>query len=336
MPKASIVVPAYNAAKTLPETLRSLLAQTFDDFEIVIVDDGSSDETPEIALSFCTHPNVRVVRQPNRGLAGARNTGIAEARGVFIGFCDADDLWLPTKLARHVAHLEADGDVGLSFTGSELMDDASRAIGITQSPRLRDLRAEHVFKRNPIGNGSSVVARRAALEAIAYRPRFETRRDWVFDETFRQSEDIECWLRLVLMTDWLIEGIPGALTRYRVSAGGLSAGIDRQFAAWERMLVKLRPLNPAFFERHTSAARAYQQRYLARRAISNLDGAKALPLAWHSMAQSYAPLREEPVKTMTTFAAALGLAGVGEGPFRKVMDLFATLKKTPQKQGPLA
>ena len=85
---ASIVVPAFNVSATLAETLTSLLAQTYASFEIIVVDDGSTDDTPLIAARFARDRRVRVIRQANRGLAGARNTGIAAARGDVIGFCD--------------------------------------------------------------------------------------------------------------------------------------------------------------------------------------------------------------------------------------------------------
>lgn len=122
MPIASIVVPAFNAARTLSETLESLLSQTIRDYEVIIVNDGSTDNTLEIARGFTDDARVRIVTQPNRGLAGARNAGIAAARGKYIGFCDADDIWMPEKLATHVRHLEQSPDVGLSFSGSQLIE----------------------------------------------------------------------------------------------------------------------------------------------------------------------------------------------------------------------
>ncbi|MGP6085898.1 glycosyltransferase family 2 protein [Antarctobacter jejuensis] len=314
MPLASIVVPAFNASATLPETLRSLRAQTYRDLEIIIVDDGSTDETPQIAEDFAREDaRIRIVSQVNRGLAGARNSGIHAARGEFVGFCDADDLWAPGKLSAHVLHLQSAPEVGLSYAGSRLIDTESRDTGHAQTPRLKDITAAHVLKRNPIGNGSSPVFRREALQSLAYRPHFEMFRDWVFDESFRQSEDIECWMRLCLTTDWKVEGVAGLLTSYRINPGGLSANTAKQLASWERMVAKLRPIAPAFFARHERAARAYQLRYLARRAVSDGDGANARSLANRSMRQSRAPLTEEPVKTLTTLAAgtALSLAGPG-------------------------
>lgn len=326
MTKATIIVPAYNVEATLAETVTALIAQTYDDFEIIIIDDGSQDRTPQIAGRFLVDPRVHVVRQPNRGLAGARNSGIAAARGTYIGFCDADDIWEPGKLAAHVAHLEANPHVGISFSGSRLIDEAGRDTGMAQRPRLTGITPAHVFKRNPIGNGSTPVIRRAALEAIAWRPRHETLHDWVFDETFSQSEDIECWLRLILSTDWEIEGIPGLLTCYRVNSGGLSSATDRQYAAWTRMIEKLTPLSPAFFAQETPVARAYQLRYLARRAISDRAGNRAAMLIRRSFSASLRPLIEEPVKTCVTLGAAIALRVLGNGPLSPLFSLMVGLK----------
>ena len=312
MTSASIIVPAYNCAATLPETVAALRAQSYDDFEIIIVDDGSTDETPLVARNIAdSDRRIRIVHQENRGLAGARNCGLAAATGEFIGFCDADDLWEPAKLARHVEHLRARPHVGISFSGAALVDGAGAPLGLAQAPRLSNITAAHVFRRNPIGNGSAAVIRRGAARAIAWRPAGETAHDWVFDETFRQSEDIECWLRLALFSDWDIEGVPGALMRYRVNGGGLSANTQRQLESWERMVTKLTPFAPEFFERHAPAARAYQLRYLARRAVSARDGAEARRRSRAALSQSLRPLVEEPLKTMTTVVAAelLALAG---------------------------
>ncbi|RYH01458.1 glycosyltransferase family 2 protein [Salipiger sp. IMCC34102] len=304
MPHVTLVVPAYNTARTLEDTLSALLAQTFRDFEIVVVDDGSTDSTASVVRSLQRDPRLRLVQQRNRGLAGARNTGIAEAKGALIGFCDADDLWEPWKLQAHVRHLNDNPQVGVSYAGSALIDDEGAFLKQAQRPRLTGIDAAHILKRNPIGNGSAPVIRRAVFDEIAYRPAFETRRDWYFDETFRQSEDIECWMRIALTTNWQFEGVPGLLTRYRISAGGLSAATDRQLASWERMIAKLTPLDPAVMTRLAPTARAYQLRYLARRAVSDGDGERAWQMVARAFAQSRVPLIEEPVKTLTTLAAA--------------------------------
>ncbi|MFC6588662.1 glycosyltransferase family 2 protein [Sulfitobacter pacificus] len=140
MPLVSIIVPAFNVAKTLPATLNALLAQTFTDYEIIVVDDGSTDTTAALLEEYAGIPNFKVISQRNRGLAGARNTGIAAARGLYIGFCDADDLWVPEKLGCHVAHLHSAPHVGISYSGSALIDDDGAPLGMAQTPASKTSR----------------------------------------------------------------------------------------------------------------------------------------------------------------------------------------------------
>ncbi|MBL4807193.1 MAG: glycosyltransferase family 2 protein [Rhodobacteraceae bacterium] len=303
MPNASIIVPAYNAEHYLPETLKSLLAQSYSDIEIIVVDDGSTDQTVEKARAF-NDPRLKIIRQTNRGLAGARNSGIAEATGKYIGFCDSDDLWMPRKLEKHIRHFEAQPNVGLSFSGSALIDENSLKIGLSQTPKTTEISAKDVLLRNPIGNGSAPVFRRAALQDIAWRPDQEQHRDWWFDEDFRQTEDIECWMRFVLTTSWRIEGMPEDLTLYRVNASGLSADIEKQRQSWERMILKIRLIAPAFVNQHVHKARSYHLRYLARRAVTMNDSRLALCLLARAAHTSLHPLFFEPVKTLTTISAA--------------------------------
>jgi len=190
-----------------------------------------------------------------------------------------------------------------------------------ERPDLTRVGAKHILKRNPIGNGSAAVIRREVFEAIAYRPSHETIRDWYFDETFRQSEDLECWLRIGLTTRWVFEGIPGLLTRYRITQGGLSAATHRQLASWDRVIAKLRPLDPALFAKHAGLARAYQLRYLCRRAISDLDGASAADWSAQWLAASKWTFVEEPVKSLTTLAAVWCLRALGPDTLRGLAAL---------------
>ena len=325
-PIASIVIPAYNVAATIEATVASALVQTFHSFEVIVVDDGSTDETPQI-LAGIADARLRLVRQRNRGLAGARNSGIAKARGRYIGFLDGDDLWAPEKLAAHIAHLDANPAVGVSFSASRLIDAEDRPLGLTQSPRLRDLTPEHILRRNPVGNGSAAVIRRATLDAIAFRPVEERERDWCFDETFRQSEDIECWMRIALTSPWGFEGLAAPLTCYRVNPGGLSANLDPQFASWRRMMRKVAAIAPEFAGKHGPTALAYQLRYLARRAISSRNGAEALRLIAKMLRASREPLVREPVKTVTTLVAAMALALGGANAFSTIESAAFALKR---------
>ncbi len=326
-PLVSIVVPAFNVARTIEDTICSLLLQSFSNFELIIVDDGSTDATLDVVHGF-KDARIRLVRQSNLGLAGARNTGIAESRGNFIGFCDADDLWEPEKLAAHVSHLHRRPDVGISFSGSRMIGNDGEDMGLSQRPKLQGITARDVLLRNPIGNGSSAVIRRTALDDIAYRPEGETSRDWWFDETFRQTEDVEAWLRLSLTTSWKIEGVPGLLTRYRINPTGLSGNIERQLASWNLMYEKIKCIAPSFIARHGEAARAYQLRYLCRRAVGLRDGSLAMQLARGSLNASLRPVAAEPIKSITTFLAAALLATAGSRAYQRTeMALLAARRR---------
>lgn len=308
MPTVSVIVPVYNVERYVADAIASVLAQTWTDFELLAIDDGSSDRSAEIIRGF-SDPRIRLIAQSNRGLAGARNAGIRHARGRYLAFLDSDDLWHPEKLARHLEHLEARPEVGVSYCPSEFIDDEGRRLGYFQSPKLRGIEARDVLLRNPVGNGSAPVIRRETFAAIRYVKLHDgVSEDWYFDESFRQSEDIECWMRIALTTPWRFEGIAEALTLYRVNAGGLSANLGRQLATWERALDKARAVAPDFVARWGSLARAFQLRYLARRAVRLGDSAQAIRLARDALAADRRMLREEPVRTVVTLAAVYAQA----------------------------
>jgi glycosyltransferase involved in cell wall biosynthesis len=332
-PLVSVVIPAYNAARYLTGSIPSVLAQTWTDFELIVVNDGSTDATEACVESF-RDDRIRLVSQANRGLAGARNGGIRAARGEFIAFLDADDLWHPEKLARHVAHLQSQPSVGVSYSASAFMDDQGRDMHLMQSPKLKGVTPRDVFLRNPVGNGSAPVIRIQTLDGIAFASPTDTHGElWYFDERFRQSEDIECWLRIALCTRWRFEGLGEPLTRYRVNAGGLSAALDKQHATWEAAVEKARAIDPVFVAAHEHAARAYQLRYLARRALSMGEGPRGWALLRQALAMHPGMWREEPARTGITLAAAAAMhclpKGVYAGLSARATRLVGWLQRRP-------
>jgi glycosyltransferase involved in cell wall biosynthesis len=305
-PSVSVVIPLYQTERYIAETLASVLAQTYTNFEVVVVDDGSHDRGPEIARAT-GDARVRVVTQLNRGLAGARNTGIRESRAPFIALLDADDLWAPTKLERHVAHLSANPHVGISFSNSALIDEVGRDVGLIQAPAGRVIDAEEIICSNPVGNGSSPVIRRAVFDEIAFHdPRFD-RVCW-FDESFRQSEDVECWTRMATQTAWEFAGVAEPLTRYRLVASGLSANVEKQLGTWLTFRAKLKSYAPALEGRAGDRAEAYQRRYLARRAVRSGEGRVALRMITKAFALHPRIITEEPLRTAVTACASLASA----------------------------
>lgn len=304
MPRVSVIVPIYNVEQYVAETIRSVLAQTYSDFELLLIDDGSPDRSVAVCAQF-TDPRIRLIRQANRGLAGARNTGIREATGEYLAFLDSDDLWVPEKLARHVAHLDSRPEVGVSYARSAFIDEQGRPLNAYQMPKLTGITTPHLLCRNPVGNGSAPVIRHQVFEDIRFRANFHgAEEDCYFDDRFRQSEDIECWIRISIQTQWQFEGLPEALTLYRVNDSGLSANLFKQLDSWEKVIEKTRSYAPDLIARHGNLARAYQLRYLARRAVRLQDPKMAVALIHRALATDPRMLIEEPKRTLLTLAAA--------------------------------
>lgn len=167
----SVIVPAYNAAKTIDETLRSVRAQTYRNLEVIVVDDGSTDETGEIARSHARRDSrVRLIKQGNAGVAAARNRGIAESSGDIIAPVDADDLWHSDKIGRQMEVLGAAGErVGLVYCWYAIIDAKSRIRSLHHRPTEEGDVLVAMCKRNLVGNGSSALMRKSAvLQASAY------------------------------------------------------------------------------------------------------------------------------------------------------------------------
>ena len=152
IPRVSVIMPVYNAEATIAEAIRSVLDQSFGDLELLIVNDGTPDSSMAVCATF-NDDRIRIINQENRGLAGARNTGIRAACGEFIALIDSDDSWTTDKLMMHIIHLEASPHVGVSYAGSTFIDEASEPIGLMQTPAKGEASAAQILMRNPIGNG---------------------------------------------------------------------------------------------------------------------------------------------------------------------------------------
>lgn len=305
MPKVSVIMPVYNVEKFISEAITSVLAQTFNDFELLIIDDVSPDNSVGICKSF-NDARIQIIHHAyNRGLAGARNTGIQHASGDYLAFLDSDDCWHNEKLARHVEHLDANQEIGISFSRSAFINEQSIANNCYQMPRLKDIEHGYYLCRNPIGNGSAPVIRKQVFEDIGYHDNLHNIEEYCyFDPRLRQSEDIECWIRIALTTNWVIEGIPEALTFYRLNAGGLSANLQKQLESWEQVIDKTRGYAPLFIAFWEHKARAFQLRYLARQAIRLHDGRLASQLMHRALASDASIIFQEPARTLVTLAAS--------------------------------
>jgi glycosyltransferase involved in cell wall biosynthesis len=300
----SVILPLYKSEAFIAATLGSVLAQTYRHLELVVVDDGSPDNSAQICRDIGDE-RIRIFSRPNTGACRSRNFGIGQARGDFIAFIDHDDLWLPTKLEKHVEHLARSPKVGVSYGPSEFMDQNGHPLGLYQTPKLTGIDARTVLCRNPIGNGSAPLIRREVFEETKFTVERDGRPEVMyFDDQSIGWEDVELWFRMIYTTQWEFEGIPECLTLYRLVPGGISGVAKRKQKAMEQGLARARRYADSFLQEHEAAAIAYHLRYLARRLVQSHDRRGAVSFIHRALRTYPGLITEDPLRTLATLVAA--------------------------------
>jgi glycosyltransferase involved in cell wall biosynthesis len=184
MSKVSVIVPVYNAEKTIKETLRSVLAQTFRDLEVVVVDDGSRDASVEEVMSLGDE-RLKMLRSDHNGVSRARNRGILESSGEFIAFLDADDLWKKDKIEKQLKALEERPDAALAYSWVDRIDENGRILGQAGRFGLSGNLYSHILLVDFLVNGSTPLIRRDALFSAG-----------LFEPSLEPAEDWDLWIRL--------------------------------------------------------------------------------------------------------------------------------------------
>lgn len=246
-PAISVVIPAYNAERTLAETLESALAQTCRDIEVIVVNDGSSDQTSALVQAYAARdPRVRLVEQANGGVARARNHGVDAARGAYVAPLDADDLWHPAKLERQLRALRAAGPkAGLAYSWSWLIDAEGRVMGAIPPSNAEGYVLHRHLACNFIGNGSTPLFPTELLRRHRYDPALR-------DAHCEGGEDYLLQLLVARQYDFVCA--PGFLTGYRKVAGNMSSNslamvrstsavfeiMDKKLSGFARRLARMR------------------------------------------------------------------------------------------------
>ena len=183
MPSVSVIIPTYQLAHLVGQTIDSVLAQTYTDYEIIVVNDGSTDNTKEVLASY--GDRITVIHQENQGAAAARNAGIMATRGKYIAFLDHDDLWLPNKLEKQIAYLESNPKIGLVYSDTFFFNEEGvYPYTFAQANNIPPV--QHcwtLFVRNSIMSCSVVVVRRECLDEVG-----------LFDATTVPCDDYDMWL----------------------------------------------------------------------------------------------------------------------------------------------
>ncbi|MEM9030861.1 MAG: glycosyltransferase family A protein [Pseudomonadota bacterium] len=256
IPSISVVVPCYNAAATIEDCMRSVQAQTRNDWELIVVDDGSHDNSRTVVLDLAQRdPRIRLHAQANAGPAAARNCGVGLARGGIVAFLDSDDRWDPDHLALATAMLDADPALGVAFASCRILNDHGLPTGQRTRAWTNGVAIADILAGNPTATCSSLVVRKAVFETVG-----GMRDDMV------HAEDQE-WLFRVIRHGWRLRSHNRTTVGYRTSAGGLSANVERMFSGWRTFVQHARTLEPEIVARELPRARAAMHLYFARRMI---------------------------------------------------------------------
>lgn len=223
-PRVSVITPTFNRADYLPVAIESVLAQTFGDFELIVIDDGSTDHTPELMQRYLDDPRVRYFQQPNRGQSVARNRGVAESVGEFICFLDSDNAWVETKLAASLQAFDERPQADVVYGDYVVIDAEGRELGVNRMTRYSGRITPMLICDNFVSMNTTMTRRRCFDEMGA------------FDSNDRLAEDYGLWLRFSTRYQFLY--LPEVLGYYRVMEDQISSDKDSRFNANEELILE--------------------------------------------------------------------------------------------------
>lgn len=226
-PLVSVLIPAFNAQATLCETVNSALAGTYENIEVVVVDDGSTDGTAKITANLSADPRIRIVTQANAGPAKALNAGLAVVRGEFVARLDADDVWHPTKLEKQLQLALAADAPDFIYTFYRYIDTEGRVLFDGPPQRFPKRAFRRSLYETLVGTGSSMLMRRRTLEELG---------GW--DETHRNSEDLVLQMNAAAHRSFGF--VPEYLVGYRIHPRSLSQDSQAMRDVWFDLQRKLR------------------------------------------------------------------------------------------------
>ena len=230
-PLVSVVMPAYNVAWCIGRAVDSVLAQDFRARELIVVNDGSTDDTRAVLDGY--RGRINVIDQENRGMCAARNVAIRHARGAYIAFLDADDWWLPEKLSRQVELMESRPEIGFCSTAARVEDEHGNLLNLWRCCLGRTQMLETLFAENAAiaGGCSAVMARKHLIEQVG-----------LFDESLRGFEDPDLWIRLAAVAGYACIDEPLAIILRREKS--VSRNVEAMRSSTLRSMHKNRGLLP--------------------------------------------------------------------------------------------
>lgn len=268
MPIISVVIPAYNAEKTIKETINSVLNQTFQDWELIIINDGSSDQTGEI-IQKIIDSKIKLFSYQNAGVSISRNRGIAKASGEFIAFLDHDDLWTPDKLELQLQALQEHSNAALAYSWTDHCDESGKVIALGRHITMQGNIYENLLVDNFLDTASNPLIRKSALDEVGQ-----------FDPTINSSGEWDLWLRLASRYPFV--GISKTQVFHRVSSGAMSASIESHKKECLEVIERTFKQAPESIQHLKKASLANIYKYLLCKSLEGIPsrekGRKALGL----------------------------------------------------------
>lgn len=239
-PKVSVIVPAYNAERWIGETLRSIQQQTITNIEIIVVDDGSNDQTTAIVNQYLnSDPRIKLLTQTNQGVGAARNLGLNESLGEFIAPVDADDIWHPKKLELQLEQMQNAGkNVGLVYSHFSNIDEIGSKTGEGESVDIEGNVSFSIILKNFIGNGSVPLVRSSVLREVGP---FLTRID---QDDGEGCEDWEMYIRISERFDFTL--VRQDLVSYRQINSSMSSSTNSMIKSYKTLITRSKQRNPNF------------------------------------------------------------------------------------------
>jgi glycosyltransferase involved in cell wall biosynthesis len=270
-PEFSVVIPAYNAERVIGTAIRSVLNQTWEDFELVVVDDGSSDTTPDLVESM-TDSRVRLIRQENQGTAGARNTGIANSSGTYVSFLDNDDLWMPDFLEKMRLALAHEASAAFAYTDAWVLVDGLHRIRKTTA--MSGSRPPEPPPSDPSDFLTELMRRNFILCSASIR-RSAIKRVGGFRPGLGGCDDYDLWIRLIGAGHRAIR-VPGLLTIWRDRADSQSKDSVAMLRGLERVISSAIQEQPLPASAETAAREQLTEVHRALRRMAGSGGTAAL------------------------------------------------------------
>jgi glycosyltransferase involved in cell wall biosynthesis len=261
-PLVSVVIPAWNAGTFIGRTLDSVKDQTFTDYEVIVTDDGSSDDTKDVVDAWLSRNNIagRCIRQENTGVAGARNTAMRAARGRLIALLDSDDLWYPDKLARVIPEFDKHQEILLVGHHMTAVQNGKHVATLKKGPLVPKMYERLLFDGNALAPSAAVFKKQEALDIGGFRE----------DRRLDTVEDYDFWLRLSLVGPYCL--VDDVLAEYTIRPNSGSSRVDYHYSNLEYLL-------RSHFAEHYPNPSAFVRLRMRRRLAMVYRGAAAAMLA---------------------------------------------------------